>query len=219
MAKTEPIPTTFSEDKYSSLQIYHQRTGQGRTEWMHMSGASTMQRCFETLKYKQDGDLIKIAAEYERRQTTTVIGRGTYRKRGGYGTLDTLETIEADGAMIGLVEEALTILEKEREAERLAAEEAARTYPCDYPLCTSKVPASLGPACVFTTIIDGADQVQAFYGCEGKHFEEIRHAAHLVVSLQFTSQEGWGPEKTIRTSRTRTLNFVPSPVFKEEHVV
>lgn len=183
MANKPEIPTTFQEGKNITLEIFHEHPspeGHGRMSWWQMSSASTIRRCFEAVKYMQDSDLVRIVAQYSRGRVEAEIGKGTYRKRGPYGRFEMLETIEAEGAMVGMVETALVVIEEERRA----AEEAARTYPCDYPGCTEDVSVAVGPAYTLKIFVNEEEQILAFYGCTGMHYDALAHPDALSVTLQ-----------------------------------
>ncbi len=183
VANKQEIPTTFQEGKNFNLEIFRERPsmdGYGKMVWWQTSSASTIQGCFKTLKYIEDGNQVRVVAQYSRGKVEAEIGKGTYRKRGPYGQLETLETIEAEGAMIGLVETALVELEEERHA----AEEAARTYPCDYPGCTEDVLVAVGPAYTIKILAEEEEQTLAFYGCPGMHYEALAHPDAISATLQ-----------------------------------
>ncbi|MBA2677541.1 MAG: hypothetical protein H0U76_03985 [Ktedonobacteraceae bacterium] len=204
MPKKQEIPTTFQEGKNYSFDIFDERPSRqesGAIVWWHMGGSSTIRSMIDSIKYEPDGHLVKIVAMYRRGKTEASIGEGLYRKRGPYGHVETLETLEAHGAMTGLVEDALVGLEDERRA----AEEAARTYPCDYPGCYADVPGTLGPAYRITIQVGDYSQTVAFYGCEGSHYEALKSPEKLSVTLQIPQRAASPTGRIISDARLIAL--------------
>lgn len=125
--KKEPpsLPMTFQEHhrKYT-LDIFPEG---------HMgSGASSAEGCLQTITFLPDGGQFVLVAKYR----DTEIGRGTYRKYGDFGQVTTVETVEAKGALIGLIETALAKREELRQAA-LQKERAERLIPLPCPSCSS----------------------------------------------------------------------------------
>ncbi len=212
--KEIPIPTTFQETKEFSLDILVQRTHpQNGLGWWSISSTSTLRKCLEILKRRSDGELIMIIAEYTRGARGPFqanIGKGTYRKRGAYGELD-LETVETEGAMVDLVEKELTLLKQEQEEAKRAAEEAARTYPCDYPGCFDRAFASLGPSYSVTIQTGTSEHTIFFYGCEGRHHEVLKHPEKLSLALGLPRSVLSPIAGTRTASDTRLIDLV-SPI-------
>ncbi len=116
-------PTTFREHhRHYVLDIFPQeRMG---------SFASSAEGCLATMTSAADGMKFLIGARYKE----TIIGKGRFRKRGPSGQVETVETLEAEGAMIGLIEAALAKREEERQAA-LRQVRAERLLPLPCPSC------------------------------------------------------------------------------------
>jgi hypothetical protein len=125
--KKEPpsLPTTFQEHHRNyTLDIF--------TEGRLGSGTSSAEGCLQTVTFLPDGGQFVLVAKYR----DTEIGRGTYRKYGDFGQVTTAETVEAEGALIGLIEAALAKREESRQAA-LQKERAERLIPLPCPSCSS----------------------------------------------------------------------------------
>ncbi|SRR6266487_314367 len=125
--KKQSLPPTFQEGRRNyTLEIFPQRkegSGMG-------SGSASAEGCLQTMTYASDGMEYIIMARYK----DTPIGEGRYRKRGPSGRVETVEVIEAQGAMIGLIEAALARREEERQATGRQAR-ARRLLPLPCPSC------------------------------------------------------------------------------------
>src|SRR5690348_12197662 len=104
--KKEPpsLPTTFQEQHRHYLLYIFPEGRMGRE-------AKTAEGCLETITSLPDEDLFSLVAQYK----DTEIGRGRYCKRGPHGRVETIETLEAQGAVIGLIEAALAKREEAKQ--------------------------------------------------------------------------------------------------------
>lgn len=99
-----------------------------------LNSAFSVEGCFRTMQYATDGLVFTIVARYREEE----IGRGHYRKCGPAGRLATVEVIESQGAMVGLIEQALAKREEARLAE-LAAQRVARRMQLQCSACESEI--------------------------------------------------------------------------------
>ena len=117
------LPATFQEHRRNYILDI---APEGRMS----SSSSSAESCLQTMTHISDGTIYSIEARYKEHK----IGYGRYRKRGPSGRIETVEVIEAEGAMIGLIEAALA----KREETRQVAEQqtrASRLLPLPCPSC------------------------------------------------------------------------------------
>lgn len=95
--------------------------------------ATSGEGCLQAMKASADGEIITIRGEHRDQE----IGRAEYRKRGAPGRVETVETLSASGALVGLIEITLTRRAEERQ-KQLQAERAERLIQlacsCEQPI-------------------------------------------------------------------------------------
>jgi hypothetical protein len=114
------LPTTFHENHRSyTLNI--------SPEGQRGIITTSTERCLQVMIPFPDGTLFTIEANYRE----DLIGTGRYRKQGLFGQLASVETLEASGAMMGLLETALAQREAhQREATRAEQHSRCVLLPC-----------------------------------------------------------------------------------------
>ncbi len=180
LARGVELPTHFEVDEKEyalHLALWREENFGSREGWSAYGNYWSPEALLEWVSKSAPG--VKVDGDRRFRVTAgwrgEAIGEGAYRIRERFD-LSTVETEEASGALVDVIEAAVArILAEERmEAERQA--EALRTVPC--VTCDTPVLASAGPARQMSIVIDGGEHTTfEWYGCE--------RLAFFVLDLAF----------------------------------
>lgn len=134
-------PMTFQEKHRSyTLNIY--------PEGQRGIVTTSAERCLQAMTPFPDGTLFTIEANYRE----DLIGTGRYRKQGLFDQLVSVETLEASGAMMGLLETALA----QREAKQRETSQAEQLSRCVILPCRCGHEVSYDPQeQIFVTLLGG----------------------------------------------------------------
>lgn len=182
MASKKPLPTTFVERHRNYILDIFLEGRLGRE-------AQSAEGCLQSITPLSDGEKFELVARYR----DIEIGRGIYRKHGPPGRIETAETVEARGALIGIIEDALAKRKEAHQAE-LRKDRASRLVPLPCISCEHALGYDIQDQ-LFA--VSGGEEVSTCPSCgEPLNLEHFRqHYTQRIAQLRADLQNA---EKALR---------------------